>query len=244
MPDARWSDLLATIRKTLFVPIHPAGWPFVAGTAIVSILLALVWEGFGVIGLVITLYCVYFFRDPVRYVPQKSGLFVSPADGLVCEIKHHVGLPLELDQAKILEETYTRISIFLSVFDVHVNRIPVDGTVAQIVYSPGKFLNAALDKASDENERSAVLLTLPDGRETAFVQIAGWVARRIINNLTTGQVVKRGDRYGIIRFGSRADVYLPEGVTPQVTVGQRMIGGETILADLSAPLSAAETRAI
>lgn len=244
MSDATWSDLFATIRKTLFIPLHPAGWPFVAGGAIASILLALIWDGFGVLGLILTLYCVYFFRDPVRNVPQKAGLIIAPADGLVCDIKTNIGLPLELDQAKTLEETYTRISIFLSVFDVHVNRIAADGTVAQIVYNPGKFLNAALDKASDENERSAVLLNLDDGREMAFVQIAGWVARRIINNLTTGQVVKKGDRYGIIRFGSRADIYLPQGVAPQVSVGQRMIGGETILADLSSGAPALETKPV
>lgn len=233
MSDASWADLWATIRKTVFIPLHPAGWPFVAGAAIISVLLATLWDGFAVIGLVLTLYCAFFFRDPVRYVPKKSGLVIAPADGVVSDIKTNVGLPLELDQAKTMEETYTRVSIFLSVFDVHVNRAPIDATITQVVYTPGKFLNAALDKASDENERSSVLATLQDGREIAFVQIAGWVARRIINNLSAGQVVQAGDRYGIIRFGSRADVYLPKGVAPQVALGQRMVGGESVLADLN-----------
>ncbi len=208
--------------------LHPEGWPFVAGGAVASLLLGWLWAPLGWLGLVVTLWMVYFFRDPERVTPTRPGLIVSPADGLVQMIVPAVPPPeLGMDSAPL-----TRISIFLNIFDVHVNRVPADGTVAALDYRPGLFLNAALDKASEDNERMAVRLKLEDGREVAFVQIAGLIARRIKCTLTQGQSVRAGERYGLIRFGSRVDVYLPPNTAPLVVVGQRAIGGETVLADL------------
>lgn len=231
-------DLTQTIRQTVCVPTHKAGWPFIIGFAVISIFLAMVSEELGLVGLLLTLWCVYFFRDPVRSVPQRQGLIVSPADGRVTLISEACPLPEELRDASgdaLREEDgdFTRISIFLSVFDVHVNRLPVSGTVRKVVYKPGIFLSADDDRASMTNERCSALLSLEDGRELAFVQIAGLVARRIICDLKQGDEAKTGERYGLIRFGSRVDIYLPKGVAPLVCVGQRAIGGETILADLT-----------
>lgn len=233
------NDLLELIRKVMFVPIHPAGYPFILGFALLSLLLSLLWTGFGFIGLVLTLWCVYFFRNPKRYTPVREGLIVSPADGIVSLIQE-VPLPPELDDCKGQGDalcdaaTVTRVSVFLNVFDVHVNRIPADGEIKKVVYHPGKFLSANLDKASLENERSTVLMKLKGhSSSVAFVQIAGLVARRIICRLTAGQAVKAGELYGLIRFGSRVDIYLPPGTSPHVSVGQRMIGGETIIADFN-----------
>ncbi|NYZ11901.1 phosphatidylserine decarboxylase [Azospirillum sp. RWY-5-1] len=217
---------------TVLVPIHRAGWPFVAGFAVVSLVLGLaVAEPLGWIGLVVTAWCVYFFRDPERTTPVRDGLMVSPADGRVIMIVPAVPPP-ELEMG---DRPLTRISIFLNVFNVHVNRVPAEGTVVKTEYRPGKFFNAALDKASAENERMAIRHRLPDGREIAYVQIAGLVARRIICTLAPGVPVRAGERMGLIRFGSRTDVYLPDGVQPLVCVGQTMIGGETVLADLHSP---------
>lgn len=215
--------------KTVLVPIHRAGWPFVAAFAVVSALLGMLWTPLGWIGLVLTAWCVYFFRDPDRVTPTRTGLVISPADGTVSMITDAVPPP----ELGLGDERLPRISVFLNVFDVHVNRVPADGTVREVEYHPGLFLNAALDKASDANERMSVRLTLPDGRDIVFVQIAGLVARRIICDLKSGQAVRAGERYGLIRFGSRCDVYLPKGTEALVCVGQKMIGGETILADLS-----------
>lgn len=236
-------DILKLIRKTFFVPIHPAGWRFIAFFALVTLVLAFVSEFLGVLGLVLTLWCVYFFRNPPRVTPVREGLIVSPADGLVSLIAD-VPLPPELDGCRGKEgaptgdslcdaPTVTRVSIFLNVFDVHVNRVPVDGEVTKVVYHPGKFLSANLDKASLENERSTVLMKVR-GQDTsvAFVQIAGLVARRIICQLSAGQQVRAGEIYGLIRFGSRVDIYLPPGAAPLVCVGQRAVGGETVIADL------------
>lgn len=231
------NDLVQLIRKVLFVPIHPAGFPFIAIFAVVAVLLSLVDESLGWVGLVLTLWCVYFFRNPVRVTPQREGLIVSPADGMVQMIVQ-APLPPELHEFKgqgdalCDAETVTRVSVFLNVFDVHVNRIPADGTVTKVVYHPGKFFNASLDKASTDNERSTVLLKLKGhASSVAFVQIAGLVARRIICKLNGGQDVTAGSLYGLIRFGSRVDIFLPPGVEPLVCVGQRMIGGETVIAD-------------
>lgn len=241
--------ILNIIRKTLFVPVHPAGWPFIAGFAVLALVLALVADFLGFIGLVLTLWCVYFFRNPPRITPVREGLIISPADGLVSLIAE-VPLPPELDDCKGKDgaptgdslcdaSTVTRVSIFLNVFDVHVNRIPVDGDITKVVYHPGKFLSANLDKASLENERSTVLMKVK-GQNTsvAFVQIAGLVARRIICKLNAGQQVKAGELYGLIRFGSRVDIYLPPGTAPLVAVGQRAVGGETVIADLQSQESA------
>lgn len=248
------NDLLATIRKSLFVPIHPAGWPFIGIFAVVAFILFQIDLGF--IGLVLTLWCVYFFRSPVRQTPVREGLIVSPADGMVQMIVQ-APLPPELDDCKGQNgnktgdalcdaATATRVSVFLNVFDVHVNRVPADGTIKKVVYRPGKFFNASLDKASVDNERSTVLMKLNGhASSVAFVQIAGLIARRIICKLTAGQEVKAGNIYGLIRFGSRVDIFLPPGVAPLVSVGQRMIGGETVIADFksSEPSRTAENRA-
>lgn len=215
---------------TVLVPIHRAGWPFIAAFAVVALVLGLaVAAPLGWIGLVATGWCVYFFRDPHRTTPVRDGLVVSPADGRVIMIVP-AAPPPELGMG---ERPMTRVSIFLNVFNVHVNRVPADGTVVAAEYHPGAFVNASLDKASDENERMAIRQRLPDGREIAYVQIAGLIARRILCSLKPGQPVKAGQRFGIIRFGSRTDLYLPDGVAPLVSVGQTMLGGETVIADLN-----------
>lgn len=215
---------------TVITPIHRAGWPFIAIFAIVTALLGLLVSApLGWVGLVATAWCVYFFRDPERVTPTRDGLLVSPADGRVILIEP-AAPPPELEMG---DKPLTRISVFLNVFNVHVNRVPADGVVVKTAYHPGAFLNAALDKASVENERMAVRHRLPDGREIAYVQIAGLVARRIICYLKPEQGVKAGERFGLIRFGSRTDIYLPDGVAPLVCIGQSMIGGETVLADLN-----------
>ncbi len=173
-PD--FSGLLDTIRKTVLVPVHAAGWPFIAAFAVGAAVLGMVWEPLGWIGLLLTLWCIYFFRNPVRAVPQRDGLVISPACGRVVAIVTDQHLPPELDRAMDTGPNFTRISVFLSVFDVHVNRTPIAGTVVQTAYRPGKFLNAALDKASTDNEMSATLLNVTDGKkeiDDAFVQIAG-----------------------------------------------------------------------
>lgn len=238
-------DLKETIAQTVMTPTNKAGWPFIIGFAIVSVILAMISGILGAIGLVLTLWCLYFFRDPIRMVPTGDNLVISPADGRVTDISEGVHLPKELRADPLLETgeedgDFTRISIFLSVFDVHVNRIPAAGTIKKIVYRPGLFLNAGSERASIENERCAALLDLTDGRELAFVQIAGLIARRIICDAKEGDSVKAGERYGLIRFGSRMDIYLPKGVTAQVAVGQRAIGGETVLANLTSSESQRE----
>ena len=215
--------------KYVLCPIHRAGWPFIGVAFAVTVALTLVLPGLAWLAALATVFCVYFFRDPPRVTPQRQGLVISPADGLVTAIEA-VPPPAEL---QLGEHPLTRISIFLSVFDVHVNRVPADGKVTASVYRPGRFFNAALDKASSDNERQSIALETSDGRALAFVQIAGLIARRIICNLADGQRVRAGDRFGLIRFGSRVDVYLPEGTAPLVAVGQRMIGGETVIADLA-----------
>ncbi len=213
--------------------IHPAGWPFIGVFLMISVLLAMIAGGLGWIGIIITGWCVFFFRDPIRVTPDVPGLITSPADGLVSAIDL-VTLPDELNlDASDSATIVTRVSIFLNVFDVHVQRLPAAGTIKKVIYRPGKFINATLDKASEENERSTVLMETSSGQKIAFVQIAGLIARRIINTLQNDQVVTAGERYGLIRFGSRVDVYLPFGVLPQVIVGQRMIGGETVIADIN-----------
>lgn len=215
---------------TVVVPIHRAGWPFVAAFAVVSLILGLaVAEPLGWIGLVLTIWCAYFFRDPARVTPSRPGLVVSPADGRVTMIVPAVPPP-ELDMGN---KPLTRVSIFLNVFNVHINRVPTDGTIIKAEYHKGTFVNAALDKASEENERASIRQSLPDGREIAYVQIAGLVARRILCWAKPGQEVKAGERFGLIRFGSRTDIFLPDGVAPLVCVGQSAIGGETIIADLN-----------
>ncbi|HSV28812.1 MAG TPA: phosphatidylserine decarboxylase [Candidatus Omnitrophota bacterium] len=225
-----------TMAKYFWTPVHREGWPFIALFAVGAALLGLVWAPLGWLGLVATVWCVYFFRNPDRVTPTRAGLVISPADGVVCMVGHAVP-PAELGMGS---EPRMRVSVFMSVFDVHVNRVPLDGRIVKIAYKPGKFVNAALDKASEDNERMAVRMELPDGREVAFVQIAGLVARRIKCDLAEGQEVAAGQRFGLIRFGSRVDVYLPDGVAPQVACGQRTLAGETVLADIASAEPARE----
>lgn len=214
--------------KTILAPIHPAGWPFIVLFAVVTVILMMFSKTLGFLGLILTGWCVYFFRNPHRITPLGKGLIISPGDGILTKIEKAVP-PKELKWTK---KPLTRISIFLNVFDVHVNRIPVDGVISKIQYHPGKFFNASLDKASEFNERNSLLIKTPTGQEILVVQIAGLIARRILCEVQEEQTMKAGETFGIIRFGSRVDLYLPDGVNPQVIEGQRMIGGETIMADL------------
>ena len=218
------------MHETFIKPMHPEGRRFVAIFAAVTLVLFLVWEPLGWIGTGLTVWCYYFFRDPERVTPERPGLIVSPADGMVSLIEPAVP-PAELG---LPDKPLTRVSVFMSVFNCHVNRAPVAGRVRAVAYRPGKFLNASLDKASDDNERNGVVIEMADGRPLAVVQIAGLVARRIVCFVAEGATLARGERFGLIRFGSRLDVYLPEGVTPQVRVGQTMVAGETVIAELGA----------
>lgn len=212
-----------------FLPsIHKEGYIFIAIFAVITLLLFQVSNFMGVICLVLTVWCVCFFRDPDRVTPPGDKLIVSPADGQVVGISE-APAPIELDMG---DKEFTKVSIFLSVFDVHVNRIPIAGKITQLHYHPGKFFNASLDKASEFNERQTVLVETDKGVKIPVVQIAGLVARRIVCSLDENQEVKAGERFGIIRFGSRVDVYLPKGTKVDVLKGQRTIGGETIIAKL------------
>lgn len=217
-----------TMLGTFIKPMHPEGRKFVAIFAAVTLLLFLISDVLGWIGVGLTVWCYYFFRDPERVTPEREGVIVSPADGTVSMIEPAIP-PAELGMK---DAPLTRISIFMSVFNCHVNRIPVTGEITAVAYRPGKFLNASLDKASKDNERNSLCIRLKDGRELAVVQIAGLVARRIVCFVTPGLWMQTGERFGLIRFGSRLDVYLPEGVEPLVSVGQTMIAGETMLAQL------------
>ena len=216
--------------SSVLVPINRAGWPFIAAFSVVSAGLGAFYGPAGWVGVVATLWCVYFFRDPPRVTPVREGLIVSPADGVVLPIVA-APPPPELDLG---DAPRARVSIFMNVFDVHVNRVPADGTITACAYRKGRFVNASLDKASEHNERMAVAMRMADDRSLAFVQIAGLVARRIKCTLDEGQAVRTGERFGLIRFGSRVDVYLPEGAAPLVVAGQRTLAGETVIADLRA----------
>ncbi len=219
----------ATFRLVL-APPHPAGRPFLLAGAVAIVLGLVVWQWLSWLGLLFTLFCLYFFRDPERVPPGRPYVLVAPADGRVVSVAS-VAVPPELGLGPAPR---WRVGIFLSVLDVHVNRAPADGTVTRIAYRHGRFVNAALDKASDDNERNALAIRLPDGREIAVVQIAGLIARRIVCSAREGDTLRVGQRFGIIRFGSRTDLYLPDGIRPLVAVGQTMIGGETVIADLAA----------
>jgi phosphatidylserine decarboxylase len=215
--------------KSVSAPMHRAGLPFVAAGIVATFLAAFAWAPLSALFALVTAWMIYFFRDPDRVVPTRDGLVVSPADGMVQLIVPAVPPP-ELDMG---DRPLTRVSIFLNVFNVHVNRVPIGGDVVRARYRPGLFLNAALDKASDDNERMSIRVRTGEGREVAFVQIAGLVARRILCDVKDGDRLATGQRYGLIRFGSRCDVYLPDGVAPMVCVGQSTIGGETVIADMS-----------
>jgi phosphatidylserine decarboxylase len=206
--------------------IHPEGYPFIGGFALASLVLFWVWSPLGWIGTALTVWCALFFRDPVRVTPVRDGIVVAPADGRISMIAQ-VLPPAELGLG---DRPLPRVSIFMSVFNCHVNRSPVAGRIDRIAYRPGKFINAELDKASEDNERNSLVISTADGR-VGVTQIAGLVARRIVTFVREGQTIGAGERFGLIRFGSRLDVYLPEGTAPLVGEGQTAIAGETILAD-------------
>lgn len=223
--------MAVNMLDTFIKPMHPEGWRFVGIFGAVTVLAFLLWQPLGWVCLGLTVWCYYFFRDPKRAVPLDPGLILSPADGVVSLIEPAVP-PAELGLGP---ESLTRVSVFMSVFNCHVNRLPIDGRITAIAYRPGKFLNASLDKASVDNERNGLAVELADGRKVAVVQIAGLVARRIMCWAKEGQHMRGGDRFGLIRFGSRLDVYLPNGVEPEVALGQTMIAGETIIGRLDGP---------
>jgi phosphatidylserine decarboxylase len=220
-------------------PVHSDGYKFLALGAVATLLLWWLWSPLGWLALIVTIWIAYFFRDPVRVTPMRDGLVVAPGDGRISAIDR-VRPPAEL---ALGEGERVRVSIFLSVFDVHINRCPVAGRIARSVYVPGAFLNAALDKASEDNERRSIVIATPSGTEIAVVQIAGLVARRIVTFVRDGDMVGAGERFGLIRFGSRVDVYLPPGRHALVAVGQRAVGGETVLADLKSDEPEREARA-
>ncbi len=217
-----------TMLGTFLKPMHKEGYPFVAIFAAITLVLFWLWEPLGWLGVGLTVWCYYFFRDPKRAVPLNAGIMVSPADGVVSLIERAVP-PEELGMGP---EALLRVSVFMNVFNCHVNRAPIAGTIGAIAYRKGIFLNAAMDKASSDNERNSLRIDMADGRSIAVVQIAGLVARRIVCWSQEGQSLRTGERFGLIRFGSRLDVYLPDGVMPQVALGQTMVAGETVLAVL------------
>lgn len=217
------------MHETFIKPMHPEGRRFVGLFFAATLLLWWIWSPLGWLWLGLTVWCYYFFRDPKRSVPQREGLIVSPADGVVSLIEPAVP-PKELELGDV---PLMRVSVFMSVFNCHVNRAPISGRLKRMVYRPGKFLNASLDKASEDNERNGLVIEMADGRDLGVVQIAGLVARRIVPFVAEGQGLRTGERFGLIRFGSRLDVYLPDGVAPLVALGQTMIAGETVLADLT-----------
>ena len=227
-------NILDSIKTSVLTPIHPAGTPFIALFFILTIIIGWLWTPLYYLGFTLTLWCIYFFRNPSRKTPilsglNKNNLIISPADGKVIEISQitpseDIGLP---------EGKWTRICVFMNVFDVHVNRSPMSGQITYKNYIPGSFINASLDKASEENERLILNMDTDNGKKIAFVQIAGLVARRIICDVDIGHSLKAGEVFGLIRFGSRVDIYFPSEVSVMVLKGQKMIAGETIIGDFS-----------
>ena len=236
MPERH--GLIETIADEI-TPVHPDGYKFLALGAGVTLLCFLLWPPLGWLAALATAWIAYFFRDPPRVTPLREGLIIAPGDGKICALER-VRPPGELGLG---DSERLRISIFLSVFDVHINRAPLAGRIARSVYVQGSFLNAALDKASELNERRATVIVAADGTEIAVVQIAGLIARRIVSFVREGESVGTGQRLGLIRFGSRVDLYLPPGREALVALGQRAIGGETVLADLKSPEPEREARA-
>jgi phosphatidylserine decarboxylase len=222
-------SVFSSIQRTL-TPIHPEGYIFIAIFAVVSVILGYIWSPLGWVGWVLTAWCIYFFRDPARVTPQDATLVISPADGRVESVGYYLPPPeLSLGDAPM-----QRVSVFMSVFDCHVNRAPVAGKIERIVHRPGLFLSADVDKASDDNERNGVVIETASGT-VGVVQIAGLVARRIVCFSKEGQSLDVGERFGLIRFGSRVDVYLPSGFRTEVGVGQRCVAGETVIATHGKP---------
>jgi len=232
-------NLLDSIANA-FVPIHRDGHKFIAVAALVTLILFLIAPPLGWIGVLATASCAYFFRDPDRVVPSRPDAVVSPADGKIAAIAEVVP-PREL---ALGAEKRVRVSVFLSVLDVHIVRTPVAGRIVGSVYVPGKFLNAELDKASDENERQALVVETAGGKKFGLMLIAGLIARRIVTFVGEGTSVAAGERIGLIRFGSRVDVYLPAEAKVVVSVGQTAIGGETVMAELAPESPAREARAV
>jgi phosphatidylserine decarboxylase len=227
------------VQAPFNISIRNEGLPFIAGGALATLLLFAIAQPLGWLGLITTVWCAYFFRDPRRVTPIGEGLVISPADGVVSQVTDALP-PRELGMPEV---PMKRISVFMNVFDCHVNRMPVDGTIVASVYRPGKFLNASFDKASEDNERRALRLRTNAGKELAVVQIAGLVARRILCWAGEGMTLKSGERFGMIRFGSRVDVYLPATTQAIAVRGQRAVAGETVLAilDTDAPDRAGKT---
>jgi len=221
-------SLIGSIRREI-PPVHPEGWPFIGGFALIDLILFWLWQPLGWLGLMLTIWCVYFFRDPVRVTPLGDDLVISPADGRVCAIGPAVP-PLDLGLGGSPRQ---RISIFMSVFDCHVNRSPMAGIVKTVAYRAGAFVSADLDKASEDNERNGIVVTTGRG-DLGCVQIAGLIARRIVCFTRSGARLDAGERFGLIRFGSRVDVYLPDGAQARVGLNARAVAGETILADFLA----------
>ncbi len=215
--------------NNLIHPIHKDGYVFIAIAGLIALVLNAVAGFLGFLGLILFVWTIYFFRNPNRFVPQTKGLIVAPSDGTVVDICR-ARPPAELDIP--LDREFTRVSIHLSIFDVHINRIPIAGVIDRIEYNPGKFISAAKEKASDDNERNSLLIKTDEGYVIPVVQIAGYVARRIVSWVKEGTICETGERFGLIRFGSRLDVYLPEGINAKVSLGQKMIAGETVIADL------------
>ena len=227
-------NIIDSIKTSVITPIHPAGIPFIAIFFVFTIIIGWLWSPLFFVGLILTLWCVYFFRNPERFTPvlpgaNKNNLIISPADGRVIEVSkitpdEELGLP---------DGNWTRVCVFMNVFDVHVNRSPMSGQITYKNYIPGAFFNASMDKASSDNERLILGMDTENGKKIAFVQIAGLVARRIICDVDIGSHLKSGDIFGIIRFGSRVDIYFPSEASTKVLVGQKMIAGETIIADFT-----------
>lgn len=221
------AHLVELARQTV-PPMHPAGRPFVLGGALATLLLRRLWRPLGLPVGIVTAWCAWFFREPRRVTPRRPGLVVAPADGTVAHVVEAAPpAELGLGTAPML-----RVSVFLTIFDVHVQRLPVDGEIRRIDYRPGKFLSADLDKASEDNERNSMLLRTPGGQDVVVVQIAGLIARRIVCSVAEGDKATAGATYGLIRFGSRVDTYFPLGSRVVIEPGQRTIGGETVLAEL------------
>ncbi len=221
-------SIIDSIRKQL-TPIHPEGYPFIGGFALASLILFWLWAPLGWLATLLTIWCAYFFRDPQRVTPVRDSIVIAPADGRVSQVAN-VAPPPELNLGT---QPLRRVSIFMSVFDCHINRSPIAGRIERVVYRAGKFFSADLDKASEDNERNAFVIVTGTGARVAVVQIAGLVARRIASFTREGETVGAGQRIGMIRFGSRVDVYLPEGTQLLVAAGQTAIAGETVLADLN-----------
>ena len=231
--------ILRSVKQTILVPIHPAGYPFIAIAVFITLLLTYIFSPYlTFVGIIISLWCVYFFRNPIRYTPQNENLVISPADGRILSVKKC--LPPE--NLGLEGTNWTKISIFMNIFDVHVNRAPMAGKIIKKTYFPGSFLDASLDKASEKNERLGLVMATKNGKNIGFVQIAGLIARRIICDISEGSVLKCGEQYGIIRFGSRVDVWLPNTIFIRVLVGQRTYAGETILADFEPASELGEVR--